>query len=296
MVNGRLEARVPDQHGKEQTVNVLTMGDSVGEMQVYTEQPRSANVYAVRESDLVRFSRETFSDLQAKYPQLTLHVTRQIIERMQRLITRKVSRTTLLNIALVPLCEDGFTKEFSSNLADAMAQYTKVLHLSSRKVDEILSSPGVSQHAPGEVNEIRLLTWLDEREEAYPYLIYETDADLTPWTIRSILRADRIIFVGEGHALPEERRIEKVLSFLEGEKVETGRELALYYAREASGIGVASRWIPLLEPVSRHYHVQTQADFRRMARLLTGNETGLVLGGGGRGGLLTLVYCKLFER
>ncbi len=283
VIDGRLEASVREPNGKERVVNVLQRGDSVGEMQVFTDEPRSATVYAVRDADLVRFSRETFLSLQVQYPQMVLYVTRQLIERMRRLIVRKVTRTTLLNIALVPLRADGVVTEFSTRLVSALAQFTRVLHLSSRKVDEILS-PEISQRPPGDLNEIRLLTWLDEREQVYPYILYETDSELTPWTIRCLLRADRVIFVGEGHTAPDQAYIQNVVSLLAQEKVDTRRELALFYSREASGIGVASRWLPLLEPVVRHYHVQTEADFRRMARLLTGNATGLVLGGGGARG------------
>ncbi|GAB4578914.1 MAG: cyclic nucleotide-binding and patatin-like phospholipase domain-containing protein [Anaerolineales bacterium] len=284
VVSGRLEARVPDQRGQEKTMTVLQMGDTVGEMQVFTDEPRSANVYAVRETELVRISRDTFAKLQATYPQMMLSITRQIIARMRRIIVRKPARATLFNLALVPLQAHLPIREFVANLANVLSEWTNPLVLSSEKVDEILISPGISQLPPGDLNEIRLLTWLDEREAAFSSVLYTADAQLTPWTLRCLLRADRVIFLGDGHTAPEEEYVREVMALLKRENIETCRELALYYPDDTPRVGTASRWLPLLEPVTRHYHVQTPADFRRMARLLTGNATGLVLGGGGARG------------
>lgn len=283
VVNGRLEARLQEADGKERTVNVLQIGDTIGEMQVFTDEPRSANVYAVRESELVRISRESFTELQVRFPQMTIMITRQIINRVQRLIMHKVARTTLLTIALIPLSALP-VQEFVEKLAKTISERTPILTLSSEKVDDILYTPGISQLSPGDLNEIRLLTWLDEREIVFPYILYIADAQLSPWTIRCILRADRVIFVGDGLRDPNQDYIRQVIGFLDREQIETRRELALYYADNVSGIGAASRWLSYLEPVARHYHVETPADFRRMARLLTGNAIGLVLGGGGARG------------
>src|SRR5690606_20436876 len=52
LVSGRLRVSRADEAGQEQVLRELTRGQVVGEMSLYTDDPRSATVVAVRDSVL----------------------------------------------------------------------------------------------------------------------------------------------------------------------------------------------------------------------------------------------------
>jgi CRP-like cAMP-binding protein len=142
----------------------------------FTGEPRSATVYALRDTDVVRFSRDGFNALQSKLPQTTFQFTKQVITGLHRAVLAKASRTSLY-VALVPLNVDVPLADFASRLAEVVSQYSRCVHLSSASVDEMFHRKRISQTPSGHLNEIRLVTWLDEQEKACPVVaIYEADS------------------------------------------------------------------------------------------------------------------------
>ena len=56
-ISGRLRAYVKDDGGIEHMVREMARGQIIGEMSMYTEEPRSATVVAIRDSVLVKLAR-----------------------------------------------------------------------------------------------------------------------------------------------------------------------------------------------------------------------------------------------
>jgi CRP-like cAMP-binding protein len=84
LIYGRLRVFVEDPNGAELVVGEVAPGEIVGEMAVLSNEPRSATVRAIRDSELVMFSKEVFDRLLEKYPQAMMQITRQIVDRLQR--------------------------------------------------------------------------------------------------------------------------------------------------------------------------------------------------------------------
>src|SRR3954470_8719117 len=63
VVSGRLRVTVARDDGIELVVREVGRGENVGELSVLTEEPRSATVRAVRDTDLARLTRERFDHL-----------------------------------------------------------------------------------------------------------------------------------------------------------------------------------------------------------------------------------------
>src|SRR5262249_46106186 len=68
VVSGRLRALVRDPHGREKVVGEIQRGETVGEMALFTGEPRMATVLAVRDTELVRLDAAAFEALVAKCP------------------------------------------------------------------------------------------------------------------------------------------------------------------------------------------------------------------------------------
>ena len=68
LVHGRLGVHVSDEDNKLRRVATIQAGEGVGEMSLMSERPISATVTTLRDSNLVRFSKETFDDLISNKP------------------------------------------------------------------------------------------------------------------------------------------------------------------------------------------------------------------------------------
>ena len=70
--SGSLGAFKPDANGEFKLEGVVAAGETVGELGLIVDQPRSASVRALRDSELLRLSRNGFKTLMAKDPQAML--------------------------------------------------------------------------------------------------------------------------------------------------------------------------------------------------------------------------------
>ncbi|MES3015181.1 MAG: cyclic nucleotide-binding domain-containing protein [Pseudomonadota bacterium] len=82
-ISGRLRAYVTDDESSQRMVREISRGQIVGEMSLYTDEPRLATVLAIRDSVLVRLPKAAFADLLASSALLSMALTRQIIKRLQ---------------------------------------------------------------------------------------------------------------------------------------------------------------------------------------------------------------------
>ena len=82
-ISGRLRAYVKNEDGAPRMVREMGRGQVIGEMSLYTDEPRSASVVAIRDSVLVRLDKAHFAELLASSSQVSMALTRQIIRRLQ---------------------------------------------------------------------------------------------------------------------------------------------------------------------------------------------------------------------
>ena len=61
----------------------MTRGESIGEIALLTGEPRTATVIAVRDSELVRISRETFEEIVQKYPKVMQVLAQIVVQRLR---------------------------------------------------------------------------------------------------------------------------------------------------------------------------------------------------------------------
>jgi len=254
-------------------------------MAMFTGEKRTASIFAVRDSDLVRFSREAFERIIASHPGMMMHFIQFIIKRMQEISAVSQQRNKPLNMALIPAGPDVPLSSFANSFADALSAFGPTLHISSDRLDRAWGIPGMAQTAEADPNNIRLAAWLDEQEAKYMNIIYEADMTPTPWTKRCLQHADRIITLAQASASPAPGKIETELLMQDKGDGNVHRILILLHPDGRRLPSGTNAWLKE-RCVDRHYHVRqdTDADMKRLARLFTGNAIGLALGGGGARG------------
>lgn len=281
VLGGRLRAMTRD----GRVMSEIGRGESIGEIALLTDEPRSATVEAVRDSDLVRMSPEVFDEVVARYPKVMEAIARLVVQRLREKERVEPGGTPKKSIAVLRLDAADADDGFCTRLARGLARIGPVTHLSAARVDALLEHPGIAAAEPEQVAGIRLAAWLDEQEAQGQFLVYETDGSDSPWTRRCLRQADEILIVADARSNPAVGALETTLLGADG--VAKSRQALVLLHPDGSRLpSGTSRWFAGRR-LCQHFHIRldTDGDFERVARCLAGVAVGVVFGGGGARGL-----------
>ena len=282
VISGRVRTLRIDRLGQTRVIGESGRGELAGEMAFFGGDPRSERVQAVRDSVLVGFTNQEFERLVAKRPQILRHVTRTLIERLHQ-ATPAAGRVT--TIAVLPASPGAPVGEFTARLCAALATHGPTLRLDAATVEAGMAEPGITQAWEGHPDLPRLLAWLEAREAAHRFVIYEAEPAASPWTRRCLRQGDRVVLVAEAAADPTPGELERALLQVEDEQ-ETYQVLVLVHPNGDKPPQGTVRWLAARK-VREHYHLRwdRSADIERLARVFAGRSIGVVLGGGGARGI-----------
>ena len=102
LLSGRLRAYTDD-GGKRTILGEIGRGETVGELALFTDEPRSASIVALRNSALVKVTRRQVERAFAVSPQIALQMTRTIIERFRRSERQRAAPIVPVNVCLLPI-------------------------------------------------------------------------------------------------------------------------------------------------------------------------------------------------
>ena len=302
IISGRMQVLITDASGRSRPVAEMSQGESVGEMGVFTGEPRSATIIASRDSELLEFSREEFEEFTRRYPELMRRMTRLLINRLQRINKKSGVKNLSSNVLLAPASEGVPLSDFSRQLYVAL-QSVNVAHaggmqpcllLTSQEIDNRLGRPGISQTDERRPDDLRLRSWMSEQENKYAVILLQADTTVTNWTKRCIRNADEIVYVADAAREPVKTAVVDEVQKQEAKYAERRHALVLLHDGTQRPQGTI-RWLealdlarPLLKKGGRgrHFHIRRQKtnDYQRLSRYVSGREVGLVLSGGGARG------------
>jgi NTE family protein/lysophospholipid hydrolase len=272
LVTGRLRAYVERPDGNEVVIGEVGRGEVVGEMALLIDEPRSATIRAVRDSDLLRLSKEVFDRFIEKHPVALKQIARVNLLRLRRTILFPRVESTVATIAIVPAGRDAPLSSFAESLARALGAIGPTLHLNKERCDR---RPGGN-----------LAAWLSEQELKYRYVIYESDGTRSQWTRRCLRQADHVLAVGVGGSDPVLGEAEAEIQPFDWRGVGARRDLVLLHQADTYRPHGTQSWLAARH-VDGHHHMcmGISADYERLVRFLTGRAVGVVLGGGGARGM-----------
>jgi CRP-like cAMP-binding protein/predicted acylesterase/phospholipase RssA len=291
--SGRLQAYVTGADGSDQVIGEIGPGEVVGETALITGQRRTASVRAVRDSKLARLSRSSFERLTATHPELVLELARVVASRMS-LGSVAAAPARAVNFALIPL-GPGIEAE-AAGFADGLKKIGSVMIVDAATVNAQLG-PGTANKDQGQPGEVVLIEWLNNLEFDHDYVVYVADSELSAWTRRCLRQADQILLLTDAMQSPKITQLEQEALTDGGLGRYAKRSLVLVQQPNVqAGVGTGG-WIKD-RSIDRWYHVRrgNDQDHARLARLLTGRATGLVLGGGASRAIAHVgVYKALVE-
>ena len=303
-ISGRLRAYVRDEDGIEHMVREMARGQIIGEMSLYTDEPRSATVVAIRDSVLVRLGKPQFHQLLQSSAQASIALTRQLIRRLQAVQTRsELARP--VTIGLLPITAGVDLQLFSSHLAAQLQSLTPaagVCLVDAARVDRDLNLPGIARSEPtdpalaADTNR-RIALYLDQIEATHEYVLLLADDEPTPWTRRCSRRSDEMLLLANATQPVALHPTETQFLMPRSGRTEAAEILVLLHPAELRCPQGTRHWLAR-RPVSDHIHIRPtlQRDMARLARIQSRNAVGLVLAGGGARGLAHLGILQALQQ
>ncbi len=291
LVSGILQVRIRDDSHKEWVIAEVNPGEIVGELALIVEQDRIASILATRDSELFRMSREVFTRIIEKYPQIMMSVCRSIFARLGKNTPGLVFRSKSPNVAVLPASGDVLIDTVCDDLAAAMSAHGTVEHLRAHEVDGILGQPGISRSDRNQPSNVRLVQWLNGREAKHRYVLYEAEPDWSGWSERCIRQADHVIIVADSRGLSD-----SVTTRARPAGPGQRWSLLLLHSADTDRPRDTAQWLAATATDSVfHLRQNHDGDLQRLARILTGNAVGLVLGGGGARGFAHIGVLQALE-
>jgi lysophospholipid hydrolase len=285
LVSGRLQASVRDAAGRDRVVGEIARGEVVGEMALFTGEPRSARVRALRDSELVSLDRPAFERLIAGRPQTLLGLTRLVVQRLRRAQGSAPAESAAKTFAVVAADPGVPLADFTRRLAAALGEVGSTLHLAAADLDRHLGTPGLAQVAPDDPHAPRIASWIDEQETRYRCVVLEADSTASAWSARCVRQADRLLVVGRAGDDPTPGETERQLCAVDATTAAVPTSLVLLHPPETRLPADTRRWLEG-RSLLRHHHVRVddQESVARVARFMAGRAVGIALSGGGARG------------
>ncbi|GAB3959406.1 patatin-like phospholipase family protein [Spirosoma harenae] len=307
VISGRLQAYVTDERGRHQVIGEIVRGETVGEMAIFTGDPRSATIVALRDTVLVKLSQHAFENVIAAYPAVSMNVTKLIINRLRTSQGQRKAIKKPINICVLGLHEDpeesiSLAARFTSALSPLLHQKGATFVVSSDEVDAYFNQPGFAQVDKQTPMAYRQLTqWLDDQESQHEFVLYVTDPfqpgePLPEWTRRCLRQADEILLLADARKEPDLTRIE--IQYLTNElRAGVPHTLLLLHPSDTAHPRRTADWLALRPAVKSHYHIRPELgrDMARLARILSGTSVGLVLAGGGAKGFAHIGVLRALQ-
>jgi NTE family protein/lysophospholipid hydrolase len=271
-------------------------GELIGMISLLAREPFDGEVFALRDSKLIRLPREDLLRCMASHPELIEGFSKVVADLYLRTHGMRAARSRPNAFALLPVAEDPDLRAAADSLLNALSEIGAPGSLvDSQRVQEALGrSP--SDADAFEHGRQRVVAWCEEQETEGRFLLLVCDPQDTSWTRWCLEQTDRIVVVAKADATSEIARIDGAFAGREvaGSAVEV--DLLLIQGRDAELPRGTGRWMDLACR-RRHHHVRpgNEADFRRAARRMSERAVGVVLGGGGARGLAHIGVLQALE-
>jgi len=294
LVNGRLRISYRDGLDIDRVLGEVTSGDTVGEFSLLTDEPRSATVYAVRESNVVRLTREVFYRLIDTHPKAMLNITQSIVRRQQRSqnVGNIQRKRTALAVAIIPIHRE-LPAEFVRGMLRELQTHGSAMLLDTEKFDAEFGMKGAADTDTDEPMSAVIAGWLSKLENDFDSLLYVASPGWTAWTRRCLRQADRVYLVGYADETPGQTMVEEAIA---RQSPNLTPELILLHSPRVTVPSGTGAWLSQRKlKVHHHIRLGDLRHYRRLARRMTGKSLGLVLSGGAARGFAHIGVIQALE-
>ncbi len=293
VILGRVKVEHENEDGDTKTLTLLGHGQTVGEMGLVTEQPRSASVIAQRDTLLATLSRDSFEQLLQRNPvafnkQFVKPIINRLHDQVHGITPTHIGLVTML---LLPTAANVDVEPIAASIADTLnGGIASCLHLNKAYLEAHMGQ----LNEENETDQRRISEWLGREEIEHDVVIYTADPTDSLWLKRCLRQSDKIVLVGDGATKPLQSDWVPGLQYPEA--AEQQRVLLLLQPHGIERPQGTETWLETFD-VAYYYHLQHSGTehLQRVARLLANRGIGLVLTGGGARGIAHIGLMRRFK-
>lgn len=294
VLSGRLRALSESELGTSRILGEIARGETIGELAMFTGEPRSASIVALRNSLVVKVTRAVIETTIRKEPQIALSMTRLVIERFRRRERERHAPAVPVNVCLLSITPGPNAAQFAERLR--AAQTPGSMPVAVITPEDIAGRFGTEPDNPVWRPYGAAADFLDGIEAQSSAVYLAADDHDTAWTRFCLQHADEILLLADADGNSSLSDIEQ-RCLADRTPVSIARQtlVLLHKAGSRTPKGTA-RWLDARH-VARHFHIRPELprDMRRIARIISGHAIGLVLAGGGAKGFAHVGVIKALE-
>jgi NTE family protein len=291
-ISGRLRVYVKNDAGESRMVRELGRGEITGEISLYTDAPRSATVVAIRGSVVACLDKERFQHLIGRHPQVSVALTKKIIDRLQ---TQDAKRPLPppVTLTLLPITHGVDTLAFAQRLTVALGQHGRACWVDASSVRSRSSAADNQSDVPSTHH---IFVFLEDLEAEHDFVLMVADTEPNEWTRLCINQSDEVLLLADATQSAEVHALERAYMLDRVPRSETAETLVLLHPPNTRSPMGMRKWIDR-RPVTGHVNLRPwlDSDIARLARLISRNAVGLVLAGGGARGFAHLGVWKTLD-
>jgi NTE family protein len=273
-VSGRLRVYVKTDDGVPRMVRELGRGEITGEISLYTDAKRSATLVAIRRTVVVRLDKARFTALVARNPQVSIALTRKIIDRLQTQHDRRPLPPPV-TVTLLPITGGSVDAvAMAQRLTQALAKFGRACWVEAGHT----------------------LAELEDLEAEHDFVLMVADPEPSEWTQLCISQSDEVLLLADATQPAAVHPVEEICMVNPPQRSEVAETLVLLHPADIRSPLGMRQWVER-RPVAGHVNLRPEldSDIARLARLLSRNAVGLVLAGGGARGFAHLGVWKALD-
>src|SRR6201996_1696981 len=255
LLSGRLRAYT-EEAGKRVILGEIGRGETVGELALFTDEPRSASIVALRNSALVRVTRQQVERAFAVSPQIALQMTRTIIERFRRAERQRPAPISPVNVCLLPI-SPGID-------AAAFAHSVRAARGADQAAIAIIDHLEIGQRFGAGPSPEAVADYIDDVEARSKAVYLVTDGTQSDWTKLCLQHSDEVVLLADARQDGSLAGVEE--RYLTGDApVSVARQtLMLLHEIDTRSPRDTARWLRT-RPSVRHFHIRPKLQ-RDMSR------------------------------
>ena len=239
-----------------QFVGVIRPGEPAGEMAMLAGSPHTADVVALRDSEVLALPREAFFEAARTEPDLMVELSRLMIQRARDRRSGGGEPSVFGFISARPRPIRAFVERVAAAIETSGFTCQVIDHSALSSASE----------------------WFSRVEDARDFVLYVAEADEPAWAALCARQVDRVFVVGQCLLAPPNRPLPHA-GVLDAQR---RTDLILLRDSRMARPANTSVWIDAVQP-GRWFQAQEgdQSDADRIARVITGEAVGVVMSGGG---------------
>lgn len=266
VLSGRCRA-IEATDGIRRILGDIAEGEPVGEFAMFTREPRSASVVAIRRSVVLVLDEKSYNELVSRYPDFANTLTRFVINRVRRNELQQHQLPVPRHIAVINLQPENDISHWTDSIHQQFAESQTDIHVSDVQLADEREA---------------YFSAMESMDGIHFMVCNEEDME---WSSLCILYSDLIILVSRFDADPGIYKIENELNIYADDVLNKHIYLVLLHENTSDMPVGTNRWLHNRN-LDLHLHLRRDhpGDIRRFCRVLTRTAVGLVFGGGGAKG------------